>query len=76
MKHRGRTHPGIITYGLYLYFNSRSYRLASKSLEPLEKRTHVAIWKWVQKYASFQDRQIQSVEEKYMIKEIFVDETL
>lgn len=76
MKHRGRTHPGIITYGLYLYFNSRSYRLASKSLEPLKKRTHVAIWKWVQKYASFQDRQIQSVEEKYMIKEIFVDETL
>jgi putative transposase len=56
-----------------LYFNSRSYRLASKSLEPLKKRTHVAIWKWVQKYASFQDR---FRVKKNMIKEIFVDETL
>jgi hypothetical protein len=73
MKHRDRTHPGIIMYGLYLYFNSRSYRLASKSLEPLKKRTHVAIWKWVQKYASFQDR---FRVKKNMIKEIFVDETL
>ena len=44
---RVRTDPAIVAYGLYLYFNSRSYRLASKSLEPLQKRTHVAIWKWV-----------------------------
>ena len=29
-----RTNPAIIAYGLYLYFNSRSYRFASKSLEP------------------------------------------
>jgi hypothetical protein len=26
-----RTHQAIVTYGLYLYFNSRSYRCASKS---------------------------------------------
>ncbi|PWU81412.1 MAG: hypothetical protein DLM72_07255 [Candidatus Nitrosopolaris wilkensis] len=30
---RIRTDPAIIAYGLYLYFNSRSYRLASKSLD-------------------------------------------
>jgi hypothetical protein len=24
---------------------------ANKSLEPLIKRTHVSIWKWVQKYS-------------------------
>ena len=44
MKHRDRTHPGIIMYGLYLYFNSRSYRLVSKSLEPLKKRTHMLLF--------------------------------
>ena len=44
MKHRDRTHPGIITYGLYLYFNSRSYRLASKSLEPLKKRMDMLLF--------------------------------
>ncbi|HEX6028162.1 MAG TPA: DDE-type integrase/transposase/recombinase [Nitrososphaeraceae archaeon] len=42
-------------------------------LELLKKRTHVAIWKWVQMYASFQDR---FRVKKNMIKEIFVDETL
>ena len=45
----------------------------NRLLEPLKKRTHVAIWKWVQKYASFQDR---FRVKKNMIKEIFVDETL
>src|SRR5215211_7923658 len=50
-----RTNPAVIAYGLYLYFSSRSYRFASKSLEPIIKRTHVSIWKWVQKYSKLAD---------------------
>ena len=41
IKKRIRTNPSIIAYGLYLYFNSRSYTFAGKSLEPVIKRTHV-----------------------------------
>jgi putative transposase len=68
-----RTNSAIIVYGLYLYFSSRSYRLASKSLEPMVKRTHVSIWKWVQKYSKIADRFKVN---RHLVKEIFVDETL
>jgi transposase-like protein len=70
---RIRTHPTIIAYGLYLYFSSRSYRFASKSLEPITKRTHVSIWKWVQKYSTLTDGFVVG---KRKIKKVFVDETL
>ena len=70
---RIRTSPSIIAYSLYLYFNSRSYRFASKSLEPIVKRTHVSIWKWVQRYSELADKFVIG---KQRIKEIFVDETL
>jgi putative transposase len=70
---RVRTDPAIVAYGLYLYFNSRSYRLASKSLEPLKKRTHVAIWKWVQKYSRITEKFVIG---RRKVKKIFVDETL
>jgi putative transposase len=72
MKHI-RTHPAVIVYGLYLYFNSRSYRCASKCLETVIHRTHVSIWKWVQKYAHIVDK-FRIV--KNRVKVIFVDETL
>jgi hypothetical protein len=39
IKKRIRTNPSIIAYGLYLYSNSRSYRFAGKSLEPIIKNT-------------------------------------
>src|SRR5919198_4757191 len=68
-----RTHPAVISYGLYLYFSSRSYRCASKCLDLIIKRTHVSIWKWVQKYAHIVDR-FRII--KNRVKEIFVDETL
>ncbi len=67
------THPAIISYGLYLYFSSRSFRLAAKCLETIIRRSHVAIWKWVQKYS---DRADKFITDRSMIKEIFVDETL
>lgn len=70
---RIRTDPAVVAYSsLYLYFNSRSYRLASKSLEPIAKRTHVSIWKWVQRFSKCADR---FRADKRSIKVIFVDET-
>jgi putative transposase len=68
-----RTHPAIISYGLYLYFSSRSFRLAAKCLQSTIRRSHVAIWKWVQKYSDYADR---FVVEKCKVKKVFVDETL
>lgn len=45
---RERTPPTIILYGAYLVFEGLSLRAASRALEPLIKRSHVALWKWVQ----------------------------
>jgi putative transposase len=70
---RNRTNPAIRIYGVYLYFNSRSFRLAAKALEPIEKRSHVAIWNWVQEYTSKLDDWFKV--DRHKVKEIFVDET-
>lgn len=36
-------------YALYLYFLGLSFRSTSKALDPfVEKRSHVAVWNWVQ----------------------------
>jgi transposase-like protein len=68
-----RTHPAITCYAICLYFNSRSYRFAAKSLEPIIKRSFVTLWKWVQKYSNCTDRfRI----DRRVVKEIFADETL
>jgi transposase-like protein len=53
-------------------FSSRSYRFASKSFEPIIKRTNVSIWKWVQKYSKLADR---FKVKRHLVKEILVDET-
>jgi hypothetical protein len=37
------------------------------------RRSHVAIWKWIQKYSDCDDRFIS---DRSLVKEIFVDETL
>jgi len=63
----------MIAYGIYLYFNSRSYRCTSRSLAHMIKRSHVSIWKWVQRYANVADRFRVS---KGRVREIFIDETL
>jgi transposase-like protein len=70
---REQTQPAIITYSLYLYFSSRIYRFAYKSLEPIIKRTNVSIWKRVQKYSRLADRFKVNI---HLIKEILVHETL
>jgi hypothetical protein len=70
---RNRTrhaHPAIISYGLYLYFSSRSLRLAARCLSNAAiTRTHVVIWKWVQKYSGLADRFRM---DKHSVKRIFV----
>ena len=72
---RTRTSPAIVSYGLYLYFSSRSFRLAAKCLSSyILKRSHVAIWKWVQKYSDCADRFLRT--DKRLVRVIFVDETL
>src|SRR5215207_84396 len=71
---RNRTDPAIVRYALYLYFSSRSFRLAAKCLSSsVIERTHVSIWKWVQKYSSLADK---FGTDRRLVKEIFVDETL
>jgi putative transposase len=74
---RNRTDPAIVRYGLYLYFSSRSFRLAAKCLGQFLKRrgrrSHVCIWKWVQKYSKLADR---FRTDRRQVKQIFVDETL
>src|SRR5574338_558507 len=70
---RTRTQPAIVRYALYLYFNSRSFRLAAKSLAEIKKRSHVAIWKWVQQYSVCAD---QFRTDRRLVRAIFVDQTL
>jgi putative transposase len=49
---RERTSTEIIMYALYLYFLGLSFRNTSKAIQPFEVkgRSHVAIWKWVQRF--------------------------
>jgi putative transposase len=70
---RNRTNPAIVRYGIYLYFSSRSFRLAARCLESIVKRSHVSIWKWVQRYSFLADR---FRTDRRAVREIFVDETV
>jgi hypothetical protein len=50
---RERTSPEVIMYALYLYFLGLSFRDTLKAIQPLfeeKERSHVAIWKWVQRF--------------------------
>ena len=71
---RNRTPSEYIGYGLYLYFLGLSLRNVIKALSYLHivKRSHVAIWKWIQK---FRHRRISSTRRK-KISEYIVDETI
>jgi putative transposase len=51
---RERTSAEVILYALYLYFLGLSFRSTSKAIQPFGeegKRSHVAIWKWVQRFS-------------------------
>ena len=71
---RNRTPSEYIGYGLYLYFLGLSLRNVVKALSYLYivKRSHVSIWKWIQK---FRHRRISSTR-RNKISEFIVDETI
>jgi putative transposase len=48
---RQRTKPKDIAYSLYLYFLGLSYRSTAKALNRFVERSHVSVWKWIQKYS-------------------------
>ena len=54
------------------YFSSLSLRKSSHALELLIKRSHVAVWKWIQKHSSVLD---SFDADKKDVKAIFFDET-
>ncbi len=47
---RERTPSQVVLYGLYLYFLGLSFRYVSLALDPFVRRSHMAVWKWVQRY--------------------------
>ncbi|HZC21602.1 MAG TPA: hypothetical protein VE223_08155 [Nitrososphaeraceae archaeon] len=49
---RERTSAEVVMYALYLYFLGLSFRNTSKAIQPFgeEGRSHVDIWKWVQRF--------------------------
>jgi putative transposase len=70
---RNRTSSSDIGHALYLYFLGLSTRGVAKAMFFLQKvkRSHVAIWNWIQKC---NPKKISS--EKMKIEEYIVDETL
>ena len=56
MKEIENTHIYCNVFFLYLYFLGLSLRNTSNALEPFksEKRSHVAIWNWIQRFGSCQ----------------------
>ncbi len=69
--HRQRTKPKDIAYSLYLYFLGLSYRSTAKALNRFVHRSHVSIWKWIQKY---KPQKVSNNRKK--IDEFIIDETL
>lgn len=68
---RQRTKPKDIAYSLYLCFLGLSYRSTAKALDRFVERSHVSIWKWIQKY---KPKRILTKRKK--IDEFIIDETL
>jgi putative transposase len=66
---RKRTDPHVVLYALYLYFLGLSFRDVSHALEPFERRSHAAVWQWVQRYEP------QRVFDVKRIQAFLVDET-
>jgi putative transposase len=52
---RNRTSTVIVMYSLYLYFLGLSLRNTSKALVIFkdEKRSHIAVWNWIQRFGSY-----------------------
>jgi putative transposase len=59
-------------YSLYLYFLGLSLRNTSKALEPFkdQKRSYVAVWKWIQRFGSLQ------IYKRKRVSAFIIDETI
>src|SRR6188508_1560489 len=70
---RNRTSSSYIGRALYLYFLGLSTRSVAKAMFCFRKvkRSHVSIWKWIQKY---KPQKISSKRKR--ISEFIIDETL
>ena len=70
---RNRTPSKYIGCGLYLCFLGLSFRNAAKALSFLHivKRSHVSIWKWIQKY-----KPKKMSKKRTQIQEYIIDETV
>ena len=69
---RQRTNPKDIAYTLCLYFlDGLSYSNTARALQRFVKRSHVSIWKWIQKY-----RPKRILIKRKKIDEFVIDETL
>jgi putative transposase len=70
---RERTSLWVMLYGVYLYYCCGGLVRASRALEPYVKRSHVAVWKWVQRLAPIADR--LDVDRR-VVRCLLVDETM
>ena len=69
---RNRTSAIVVMYPLYLYILGLSLRNTSKALDTFddEKRSHIAIWSWIQRFGSSQ------IYKRKRISAFIVDETI
>ncbi|HET9806712.1 MAG TPA: DDE-type integrase/transposase/recombinase [Nitrososphaeraceae archaeon] len=70
---RNRTSTIVVMYSLYLYFLGLSLRNTSTTLDIFdddEKRSHIAIWNWIQRFGSCQ------IYKRKRISAFIVDETI
>src|SRR5574339_783076 len=70
---RNKTYTIIVMYSLYLYFLGLSLRNGSKALIIFkdEKRSHVSVWNWIQRFASYQTYRRRRVS-AFIIHEIII----
>ena len=69
---RNKTSTVIVMYSLYLYFLGLSLRNTSKALIIFkgQKRSHVSVWNWIQKFGSYQ------IYKRKRVSAFIIDETV
>src|SRR5215207_538136 len=69
---RNRTSTIVVMYSLYLYFLGLSLRNTSKALDIFddEKRSHIAVWNWIQRFGSL------PIYKRKRVTAFIIDETI
>jgi len=52
---RERTPRALMLYAVYMYFQGLSVRAVSACLEDICPRSHVSVWRWVQRFSRLND---------------------